>query len=51
MCADRAFNSGVEQMLLPDLEESVEMQPGNLDKRSFWFKLGPHLARLTGPVQ
>ena len=40
-----------EQMLLADLEESVEMQPGDLHEKSFWFKLGTRLARLPAPVQ
>ena len=53
MCvvADPAFNTEVEQMLLADIEKSVEMQPGDLDKKSFWFKLGTRLARLTSPIQ
>jgi len=38
-------------MLLADIEQSVEMQPGDLEKKSFWFKLGTRLARLTAPVQ
>jgi len=49
--ADPAFNKEVEQMLLADLEHSVEMQPGDLEKKSFWFKLGTRLARLTAPIQ
>jgi cardiolipin synthase len=49
--ADRDFNREVEQMLLADMEKSVEMQPGDLDEKSFWFKLGTRLARLTAPVQ
>ncbi len=49
--ADRAFNAEVEPMLLADMDKSVEMQPGDLDKKSFWFKLGTRLARLTSPVQ
>ena len=49
--ADRAFNAEVEQMLLADMEKSVEMQPGDLEKKSFWFRLGTRLARLTAPIQ
>ena len=49
--ADEDFNAEVEQMLLADLEQSVEMQPGDLEKKSFWFKLGTRLARLTAPIQ
>ena len=49
--ADHAFNKEVEQMLLTDMEQSVEMQPGDLDEKSYWFKLGVRLARLTAPIQ
>ena len=49
--ADPAFATEVEQMLLTDMAKSVEMQPGDLDKKSFWFKLGTRLARLTSPIQ
>ena len=49
--ADHAFNKEVEQMLVADMEQSVEMQPGDLEEKSYWFKLGVRLARLTAPVQ
>ena len=49
--ADPAFNAEVEQMLLADMERSVEMKPGDLEKKSFRFKLGTRLAWLTAPVQ
>ena len=49
--ADPAFNAEVEQMLIADMEKSVEMRPGDLDKKSFWFRLGTRLARLTSPIQ
>ena len=49
--ADHAFNKEVEQMLLADMGQSVEMQPGDLDEKSYWFKLGVRLARLTAPIQ
>ena len=39
------------EMLLADPEQSVEMQPGDLEKKFFWFRLGTRLARLTAPVQ
>ena len=48
---DQAFATEIEQMLLADMENSVEMQPGDLDKKSYWFKLGTRLARLTSPIQ
>ena len=49
--ADTTFATEVEQMLLDDFDKSVEMQPGDYENRSFWFKLGVRLARLTAPVQ
>ncbi len=49
--ADRAFAAEVEQMLIDDMEKSVEMQPGLLETKSFWFRLGTRLARLTSPIQ
>jgi cardiolipin synthase len=49
--ADSAFATEVEQMLLDDFESSVEMQPGDYENRSFWFKLAVRLARLTAPIQ
>ncbi len=49
--ADEAFATEIEQMLLADMEKSVEMQPGDLANKSFWFRLGTRLARLTSPVQ
>jgi cardiolipin synthase len=49
--ADPTFAAEVEQMLLDDFAKSVEMQPGDYEKKSFWFKLGVRLARLTAPVQ
>ena len=49
--ADHAFNAEVEQMLLADMDKSVEMQPGDLDKKSYWFKLRTRFARLTAPIQ
>ena len=49
--ADPTFAAEIEQMLLDDFEKSVEMQPGDYENKSFWFKLGVRLARLTAPVQ
>jgi cardiolipin synthase len=49
--ADTAFASEVEQMFLDDFASSVQMKPGDYENRSFWFKLGVRLARLTAPVQ
>jgi cardiolipin synthase len=49
--ADPTFAAEVEQMFLGDFAKSVEMQPGDYEKKPFWFKLGVRLARLTAPVQ
>jgi len=49
--ADPTFASEIEQMLLDDFAKSTEMRPGDYEDRSFWFKLGVRLARLTAPVQ
>ena len=48
---DPVFAAEVEQMLIDDMEQSVEMQPGDLEKKGFWFRLGTRLARLTAPLQ
>jgi cardiolipin synthase len=45
------FVSLVEQMLEADFAESRQMEPSDLENRSFWFKLAVRLARLTSPVQ
>ena len=49
--ADPAFAAEVEQILLNDFAKSTEIQPGDYEDRSLWFKLGVRLARLTAPVQ
>ena len=51
LIADRAFAAEIEQMFLADFEKSREMQPGEVDEKSFWFRLATRLARLTAPVQ
>jgi cardiolipin synthase len=49
--ADPDFVEQVEQMFVDDFARSREMQPGDYTDKSFWFKLGVRLARLTAPVQ
>jgi cardiolipin synthase len=49
--ADTAFITEVEQMLEDDFAHSREMTASDVNDRSFWFKLGIRLARLTSPVQ
>ena len=48
---DSAFVSEVEQMFERDFARSRQMEPGELDQKSFWFRLGVKLARLTAPIQ
>lgn len=49
--ADSALVSEVEQMFERDFARSRMMRPGELDEKSFLFKLGVKLARLTAPIQ
>jgi len=48
--ADEIFAAEVEHMFLDDFAASREMQTGDFADRSFWFKLGVRLTRLTAPV-
>ncbi len=49
--ADSAFVDEVERMLEADFTRARRMEPGELDQKSFWFKLGVRVARLTSPIQ
>ena len=49
--ADSSFIADVEQMFEADFARSRRMEPGEYDQKSFWFKLGVKLARLTSPIQ
>ena len=51
MTVDEGFASEIEQMFLADFEKSREMEPGEVGRKSFWFRLATRLARLTSPVQ
>ena len=48
---DQAFAAEVEQMLLKDIERSVEMQPGDYENKPYWFRLAVRASRLTAPIQ
>ena len=48
---DPVFVAEVEQMLETDFAHSREMTRADVDDRSFGFKLGSRLARLTSPIQ
>ena len=49
--ADSSFIADVERMFEADFSRSRRMEPGELDQKSFWFRLGVKLARLTSPIQ
>jgi cardiolipin synthase len=49
--ADEAFASEVEKMLEADFGQSRLMDPGEYDRKPWWFRFAVHLARLTAPVQ
>lgn len=48
---DSGFNTEVEKMLLDDFAHSREMTRGDFESKSYFFKLGCQIARLTSPVQ
>ncbi len=48
---DSAFIADVEAMLAQDFAQSRQMDASDLEHRSFWFRLGVRLARLTAPIQ
>ena len=48
---DSDFNTQIEKMLLDDFALSREMKRSDAEKRSYLFKLGCRLARLTSPIQ
>jgi cardiolipin synthase len=45
------FVAQVEQMFEADFANSRQMEPDELQKRPFWFRLAVRLARLSSPVQ
>jgi cardiolipin synthase len=49
--ADRAFAAQVERMFEVDFTKSQQMEPGEYDRKPWWFRFGVRLARLTAPVQ
>ena len=48
---DQKFAQEVEQMFTEDFALSREMTKSDVNDKSYWFKLGTRLARLTSPVQ
>jgi len=49
--ADQGFASEVECMLQEDFVKSRLMEPGEYDRKPWWFRFAVRLARLTAPVQ
>ncbi len=49
--ADETFVKEIEAMLEDDFAHAYEMSMKDINQRSFWFKLGVRLARLTSPIQ
>jgi len=48
---DSAFAADVERMFEEDFSRSRKMEPGEYDEKSFLFRLGVKLARLSAPLQ
>lgn len=49
--SDAAFAREVEEMFEADFARSRVMEPGEYDRKPWWFRFGVRLARLTGPIQ
>jgi len=49
--ADVSFAAKVERMLDVDFSKSRLMEPGEYDRKPWWFRFAVRLARLTAPVQ
>ena len=51
LVADDAFAAEVEHMLDADFSKSRLMEPGEYDRKPWWFRFAVKLARLTAPIQ
>lgn len=49
--ADEAFAEEVEEMFEADFATSRLMEPGEYDRKPWWFRFAVRLARLTAPLQ
>jgi cardiolipin synthase len=49
--ADVDFAAEVERMLDADFSKSRLMEPGEYDRKPWWFRFAVKLARLTAPIQ
>jgi cardiolipin synthase len=48
---DPTFASKVEEMFENDFGKSRRMEPGEADRKPWWFRFAVRLARLTAPIQ
>ena len=48
---DEGVGKSVEQVFEHDFARSRRMEPGELERRPWWFRFGVRLARLTAPIQ
>jgi cardiolipin synthase len=48
--ADEDFAAQVERMFEADLEGSRLMEPGELERKPWWFRLAVRVARLSAPI-
>ena len=48
--SDPTFVAQVERMFEDDFERSREVEEGEYHRKSWWFRLGVRLARLTAPI-
>jgi cardiolipin synthase len=49
--SEAIFAAEVEQMLETDFANARPMEPGEYDRKPWWFRFGVRLARLTSPIQ
>ena len=49
--ADPEFIGLVQEMFEADFADSRLMKPGDFNDKSYWYRLGARLSRLTAPVQ
>ena len=49
--SDPVFAGSVKEMFEDDFKKAREIKHDELDKKSFGFKIGVRLARLTAPIQ
>ena len=50
LVADRDFAAEMEKMFEADFRHAVPIDPADLEKKSFWWRLGVSLSRLAAPV-